>query len=272
MGVEIRDNFNWERRPLFSDDSIIINRYSALMVLVLCRACDIAERHSHHVVRVEHFIEALLAEPDARMRLSELGYADNPEVRGHRFQLLSRPMFTAGEVPADALGYSDGLKIWHRAAQDVAERREPELRTIIVDDFVAAVQEDLVLHAAEPEALQKVLARYKQLPTESFRSESRRRFDQVDQNIRDAQVNINWDINTVGEKVEGVGRQVTGVSHQVADVKSDTTAILAQTNAVYARLPAEMRVSAFLMMMVMLTATVGGACVGLLTRWHWGGV
>jgi hypothetical protein len=223
-------------------------------------------------VRVEHFIEALLAESDSRIRLGELGYADNDEVRVHRFQLLARPMFTAGEVPADALGYSDRLKVWHRAAQQAAERREPELRTITVDDFVVAISEDLDLADGELRSLQGVLARYKQPPTLSFRSEAKRRFDQVDYNLEKSRQDIIGHVQVVGQKVDGVGGQVAEVSKQVSDAKVDTVEILVDTKALRASLPAEMRLSSFLLMMVMLVAAVGGACAGLLTRFQWGGL
>src|SRR5215470_3005688 len=124
MTVRIRDNFKWERRPFPPDDVIEINQYSGLMMLVLCRACDIAERHNHNMVRVDHFIEALLAEPNARMRLHQLGYADNDEARSQRFQQLSRTTVIGSGVPADALAYSLRLRLWGQAAQQVAERRD----------------------------------------------------------------------------------------------------------------------------------------------------
>ena len=273
MPVIIRNNFNWDQRPPPPDDPITINRYSALMVLVLRRARDIAERHSHHVVRVEHFIEALLAEPDARLRLSALGYEDNGEVRAQRFQLLARPTFPAGEVPADALRYSDCLKVWLQAAQQVAERREPELHTIIVDDFIAAAREDPDLRDDELKSLQLVLTKYrKRSAPVLFRAEVTDRFDQVDREIEESHRDTVDRVEAVGRKVDGVSTQDAGVRLQVAGEKTDTTVIREDTAALRALLPAELRLSSLLLMIVMLAATVSGACVGLLTRWQWGGL
>ena len=291
MRVHIRENFNWERRPSPPDDSITINRYSALMVLVLLRVGDIAERHSHHAVRVEHFIEALLAEPDARQRLSTLGYEDNSEARAQRFQLLARPTFPAGEVPADALRYSDRLQAWLKAAQEVAEGREQELHTIIIDDFILAVQKNADLQDDKLISLQLVLTKYrkKNAPV-SFREEVRGRFDKVDGEIggshRDMVSRVDavgWKIDgastQVGSHIDGVSRQVGGVSDrvggvsgQVAGVSNQVSEVKADTTVIRAMLPAEMRLSRLLLMMVMLAATFGGACVGLLARWQWGGL
>jgi hypothetical protein len=222
---------------------------------------------------VEHFIEALLAEPNARIRLNELDYADNEEARSQRFQLLSRPTFIGGNVPADALGYSDGLVVWHKAAGKVAQRREPELHTIIVDDFVAAVCDGPVLEDDNLQKIQTVLAKYRMQPTVPFRSEVRARFNQVDREIADARYDVIAHIEDVGRKVDGVGGEVVRVGRQVAEVKADTEAILANTTALRDRLlPAEMRFSGLLLLMMILITTFGGACAGLLARWQWGGL
>jgi hypothetical protein len=151
---------------------------------VLRRAFDIADGHGQHAVRVEHFVEALLTEPDARIRLNDLGYADNNEARSQRFQLLSRGMFVGSEALSETLLYSDRLRVWHRAAQKVAEGREPELHTIIIDDFIAAVSGDLMLEDSDLRSLQNVLARYRTEPPVPFRSEANAHSDAVGRGFR----------------------------------------------------------------------------------------
>lgn len=271
MTVEMRGSFSWDRRPDPPDDIFVLHPYSALVKGVIYRAHDIAERHGEHIVRVEHFVDALFAEPDARIRLRELGYADDEkELREQRYQLLSRRSFAASVVPTAARGLSDLVKLWLEAAKRAAQKREPELHTVTVDDFVTGLNEDQELESPDLSKLQTVWARYKLPAVVPIRPHIDARFDHVDGAIGRAHADLAGRIGVVDGKVGGIASQVAGVSAQVAEVKIDTSVIRADTALLRTVLPREMRLSAFLMLLVLLMATVCGACVGLVARGQFG--
>lgn len=266
MTIHVRDNFGWDRRPDPADETIVVNRYSAKMLRVIHRANDIAERHGQHVVRVEHFIDAMFAEPEARARLSELGYGDADEdLRKYRFQLLSRRALTGSAMPSEARVYSDQLNLWLKAANEAAGRREPELHTVTIDDFVAALNVDQDLDD-DLRGLQVVWARYRLDRASTLRAHLDGRFDRVERASKDARTDLGTGVQIVAGKVDQVSQQLASVDAHLVRVKQDTGTIRADTEILREVLPQEMRISGFLMVLVLLSAAIGGACLGLVAR------
>jgi hypothetical protein len=266
---EKRNNLKLSPRVAPPDDLPPLNTYSSIVVAAWNCAQSMAADCGHPTLGVHHFISGLFRESDASAQLRAMGYTDdNDDVRRHRHGLFGATKATAIELPAEGLDPSDCLKAWFEAAKYVADKREYELQTITVGDFVTAVTPQLAFTSKELSKVQRVVGQYrrddKDIP---FPQKVVLRFDHVDSEAernRDEILSaigvVDGHVGAVDARVETV--RIDAIKHR-DELKDDTTDIRE-------RLPKEMRLARTLMGFALVCAIVAGVPAGFLVRLQFG--
>lgn len=289
-----RNNLILNARVPPPDDPPPLNTYSWVVVAAWNRAQSMAADCGHPIVGLHHFISGLFNENDASSQLRAMGYTDDrSDIRQERHRLFGLHKAISIELPLEGLKHSDRLLAWFEAANAIAERREYELRTITVSDFVMAVHPDLVLENDALRVVQEILGKYRQNAREiaftqkviqsfgSLEKLARDRFDHVD-----AVAEANRDqVLTAIQRVDGhigvVDGHVGEVDWKVDAVRADAIkhreesraehlSIKEDTTAIRASLPKELRLARTLMGLGLLLAAFAGSLVGLLARSQYG--
>ncbi len=308
--VEIKDNLNYEPRPDGANVPLVVHRYSNIVLGVIKRAMALADEHGHSMVRVEHFITAIFAEPEARARVERLGYTDeSDEVRRARLGRFAFPGDTSKREPSTVFNPSRRLSAWFSAALENVQQREPEHLTLIIDDFFWTSRDGLDPPTDELRSVQFVLKQYKRNRTQSFQQIAIERLGQIDSILTAGRTDARRGIGTVSSKVDRISTDLRGVVSTAAKIElvtlvlhkqleiereqtgsqylslhgrsktinEDTTKITADTAILKSGianlttlLPTELGFTRSLYGMVLSFGVITGSCVGLVARWQLG--
>jgi hypothetical protein len=230
------------------EQAITSNEFSSILAPAIRRAWLLAHSLGHAQVLVEHFITALFAEEESRRILERHGFSDDDGERGQKLTkrrtAFGAPTFDQSSISPGKLLASRHLDAWFRAARNVAGGREKEHVTLVVEDFIRALDQnfpfdDKELAAETKESLEFVRRKLSQQGnggTPPFKTLVIHKIDEVLKELR-GEVNaanaarakamelLTAGLHQLEEKVDGINPAISFVKAEIDNsIHADKTA------------------------------------------------